>query len=160
MLDQKAALLVSYIWYCIVGFYYSVAASSWCGVCLTATSVEPNTRAGEFIASRTATTSHSTSTGSSARSNSAILGDGVNMIRSSLQQTCLGTWQFRLNSFSCMRDKSLLLIQSGSDCLYNYWSHGSGHGVQNVWACIRVKFMSLWWTCLKAIVRRWEKSFV
>nr|POF24910.1 hypothetical protein CFP56_16085 [Quercus suber] len=29
-----------------------------------------------------------------------------------MQQACLGTWQCRLNSFGCMKNKSLLLVQS------------------------------------------------
>lgn len=56
-------------------FLCSAPASSWRGVCFTATSIESNTRAIEFLATRAATTGHSAPTDTSARSDAALITD-------------------------------------------------------------------------------------
>ena len=59
-------------------FFYvfcSVPASTRCGVCFTATSVESNTGAIEFAAAGAATGGHSAPAGSTARSDAALIAE-------------------------------------------------------------------------------------
>ena len=54
-------------------FSFSATACTWCGVRLTAASAKPNTWTVEFIDTWTTPTGHSTSKGTSARSDAAII---------------------------------------------------------------------------------------